>query len=244
MIQLDKIDYSDEDETVTFQFREPLQLGDVKLYCHFSGIIGESLRGFYRSKTTRSDGSISYCALCQFAPTDARRAFPCFDEPALKASFDVTLVVAKDPKIKALSNMAVKSEAVEGDFRVVKFNKTPVMSSYLVCYVVGEFDRIEMTSTGGVKVGAYTQPGKGEQGQFALEVAAKSLDFYADYFGIPYPLDKLDIIAYPDLSYGAMENYGLVSFREARLLVDPKNTSTATKQDVALVVAHELGHQW
>ncbi|XP_017485790.1 PREDICTED: puromycin-sensitive aminopeptidase-like protein [Rhagoletis zephyria] len=237
-ISHEAISYSVPDETVTVTFKESLPVGEAVLNLKFSGIIQSSLRGFYKAKSGEAT------AMTQMAPTDARRAFPCFDEPALKASFDITLIVPTDPKIKALSNMDVLEEKVVNGFREVRFSRTPIMSSYLVAYAIGQFDRIESKTTDGVKVGIYTPVGKAEQGRFALDVAVKSLDFYREYFGIPYPLNKCDLIAYPDLSYGAMENWGLVSYRQNRLLVDSNNSSTATKQSTALVIAHELAHQW
>lgn len=198
-ISHEAISYSVPDETVTVTFKESLPVGEAVLNLKFSGIIQSSLRGFYKAKSGEAT------AMTQMAPTDARRAFPCFDEPALKASFDITLIVPTDPKIKALSNMDVLEEKVVNGFREVRFSRTPIMSSYLVAYAIGQFDRIESKTTDGVKVGIYTPVGKAEQGRFALDVAVKSLDFYREYFGIPYPLNKCDLIAYPDLSYGAME---------------------------------------
>ena len=130
-IDIEKIEYSVNDETATMHFQQPLPVGEALLSLKFSGIINNSLCGFYRSKSVGSDGKDRYAGVTQFAPTDARRAFPCWDEPALKASFDITLVVPRDDKAKALSNMNVLSESVdEAGFRVVKFNRTPIMSTY------------------------------------------------------------------------------------------------------------------
>lgn len=247
----EKISYSKPDETVTVTFKETLPVGDAVLSLKYNGIIQSSLRGFYRSPQVGADGKVKHAGVTQMAPTDARRTIPCFDEPAIKATFDITLVVPKDPQTKALSNTDVLEEREVDGFREVRFHRTPIMSTYLVAFVVGEFDRVESKTASGIKVGVYTPVGKGEQGKFALDVAAKALDYYQEYFGIPYPLNKCDLIAYPDLSYGAMEvrgsgflncklkhffqNWGLISYRENRILVDPKNSSTTTKQDVCFV---------
>ena len=193
-----------------------------------------------------SDGQERYVATTHFEATDARRAFPCWDEPALKATFDITLVVPSN-RI-ALSNMNVISDTpFAGDpqnLKEVKFATSPVMSTYLLAMVVGEFDYVEDKSSDGVTVRVYTPLGKKEQGLFGLEVAVKSLPFYKDYFNIAYPLPKMDLIAIADFEAGAMENWGLVTYRETCLLVDPQNTSSIRKQYIALVVAHELAHQW
>lgn len=175
--------------------------------------------------------------------TDARRAFPAFDEPALKATFDITLVVPQDRV--ALSNMPVVSEQTLDDgWRIVRFDTTPVMSTYLVAAVVGEYDYVEDKSSDGVLVRVYTPVGRKEQGRFALDVATKVLPYYKEYFNIAYPLPKMDLIAIGDFSAGAMENWGLVTYRESFVLVDPENTSLNRKQSIALTVGHEIAHQW
>ncbi|XP_026480740.1 puromycin-sensitive aminopeptidase [Ctenocephalides felis] len=237
-----KISYVVEDETATFTFPDVLSTGKATLNIEFTGELNDKLRGFYRSKYAGKDGQTSYAAVTQFEATDARRCFPCWDEPAHKATFDITLTVPKS--LVALSNMTVKNEKVEGDHRVVQFNTTPVMSTYLVAVVVGEYDYIEDTSEDGVLVRVYTPVGKQEQGRYALEVATKVLPYYKDYFQIAYPLPKIDLIAIADFSAGAMENWGLVTYRETAILIDPKNSSAQTKQWVALTVGHEIAHQW
>ncbi|XP_069093602.1 puromycin-sensitive aminopeptidase isoform X2 [Pleurodeles waltl] len=203
------------------------------------------MKGFYRSKYTTPSSEVRYAAVTQFESTDARRAFPCWDEPSIKATFDITLVVPKD-KV-ALSNMNIlerKPYPDDATLVEVKFARSPVMSTYLLAFVVGEYDFVETKSSDGVLVRVYTPIGKSEQGRFALEVAAKTLPFYKDYFNVPYPLPKIDLIAIADFAAGAMENWGLVTYRETALLIDPKNSCSSSRQWVALVVGHELAHQW
>ncbi|XP_046484591.1 puromycin-sensitive aminopeptidase isoform X1 [Neodiprion pinetum] len=243
-IPASNIKLSVEAETATIKFSKILPIGDKVGFIGFvfTGELNDKMKGFYRSKYTGSNGEDQFAAVTQFEATDARRCFPCWDEPALKATFNITLAVPQDRV--ALSNMPVKSESVEGEFKVLKFDRTPIMSTYLVAVVVGEYDYVEGKSSDGVLVRVYTPKGKKEQGEFALEVATKVLPYYNTYFGIAYPLPKMDLIAIADFSAGAMENWGLVTYRETCLLVDPQNTSAVRKQWIALVVGHELAHQW
>ncbi|XP_077862985.1 puromycin-sensitive aminopeptidase isoform X1 [Saccoglossus kowalevskii] len=239
------ITYNKEEETTTLTFPEALSVGTGDLTLEFTGELNNKMKGFYRSKYKAPNGEERYLACTQFEATDARRAFPCWDEPAVKATFEITLVAPKD-RI-ALSNMQVTEKKPcekDADLVEVKYGKTPIMSTYLLAFIVGEFDYVEATSSDGVLVRVYTPLGKKEQGDFALEVAVKTLPFYKDYFDIAYPLPKIDLIAIPDFAAGAMENWGLVTYRETALLVDPKNSSASAKQWVALVVGHELAHQW
>ncbi|KXZ75511.1 Puromycin-sensitive aminopeptidase-like Protein [Tribolium castaneum] len=238
----DSTNFSVEDETVTFNFAKPLTPGSYTLSMRFKGELNDKMKGLYRSKYQNQKGEERYAAVTQFEATDARRCFPCWDEPALKATFDITLTVPKD--LVALSNMPVKQSKPQGDLIRYDFATTPIMSTYLVACVVGEYDYVEDKSTDGVQVRVYTPRGKKEQGLFALEVATKVLPYYKDYFNIAYPLPKIDLIAIADFSAGAMENWGLVTYRETCLLVDPQNTSAVQKQWIALVVGHELAHQW
>ncbi|XP_061395551.1 puromycin-sensitive aminopeptidase isoform X1 [Musca vetustissima] len=239
-----KIDYSTENETASLHFERELPAGaEVKLNMHFSGELNDKMKGFYRSKYFTQGGEERYAGVTQFEATDARRCFPCWDEPAIKATFDVSLVVPEDRV--ALSNMpVVKEDSVEGGLRRISFDRTPIMSTYLVAVVVGEYDYVEGKSEDGVLVRVYTPVGKKEQGLFALEVATKVLPYYKEYFNIAYPLPKMDLIAISDFSAGAMENWGLVTYRETFVLVDPKNTSLMRKQSIALTVGHEIAHQW
>eukprot|EP00092_Neocalanus_flemingeri_P075261 GFUD01093210.1.p1 GENE.GFUD01093210.1~~GFUD01093210.1.p1 ORF type:complete len:879 (+),score=304.01 GFUD01093210.1:50-2638(+) len=233
-----------EEETVTLSCDQELAVGSATVTYNFTGILNDKMRGFYRSKYT-IDGVEKFAAVTQFEATDARRAFPCWDEPAVKATFDLTIVGPKDRVI--LSNMPEienKDDPVDSTYKVVSFATTPIMSTYLVAIVVGEFDYIEGKSEEGVTVRVYSPIGKKEQGTFALECAVRSLTFYSKFFDVPYPLTKYDMIAIPDFSSGAMENWGLVTYRETCILVDPLNTSQSSKQWVAIVVCHETAHQW
>uniref|UniRef100_A0A3P8ZUA0 Aminopeptidase n=1 Tax=Esox lucius TaxID=8010 RepID=A0A3P8ZUA0_ESOLU len=237
--------YQNEDEKVTLSFPSALQKGSGTLKIDFVGELNDKMKGFYRSKYANPSGEIRYAAVTQFEATDARRAFPCWDEPAIKATFDISLIVPKDRV--ALSNMNVldRKPYPEDDSLVeVKFATTPIMSTYLVAFVIGEYDFVEAQSSDGVTVRVYTPTGKAEQGKFALEVAVKTLPFYKDYFSVPYPLPKIDLIAIADFAAGAMENWGLVTYRETALLIDPRNSCSSSRQWVALVVGHELAHQW
>lgn len=179
----------------------------------------------------------------QFESTDARQALPCWDEPAIKATFSVALVIPK--ALTGLSNMDIISEAsFDDDRKIIKFRQSPIMSTYLLAWVVGDLEFIETTNKHGVTVRVFSTKGDIHQGHFALEVASKTLDFFTEYFDIAYPLPKMDMVAIPDFSAGAMENWGLVTYRTAYLLFDEANSSLKTKQNVAYVVGHELAHQW
>lgn len=237
-----KISYDEKAETVTFVFPAPIPRGAGKLRLVFRGILNDKLRGFYRSRYEIA-GEKRHMATTQFESTDARRAFPCFDEPAHKAIFDVTLLVPTHTV--AISNtLPISEEEREGGLREITFSPTPKMSTYLLAFIIGEFEHIETKTKEGVLVRVFTVPGKKHQAEFALEVAAKTLSFYNDYFDIPYPLPVLDMIAIPDFSAGAMENWGAITYRETAILVDDKNSSTASRQYIALVIAHEIAHQW
>ncbi|CAH1155325.1 unnamed protein product [Phaedon cochleariae] len=231
-----------EEETASVVLPAPLAPGSYTLSMAFTGEINDKMKGLYRSKYVNEKGEDTYAAVTQFESTDARRCFPCWDEPAHKATFDISLTVPKH--LVALSNMPVKNSQADGDLIKYQFEKTPIMSTYLVAAVIGEYDYVEDTSSDGVLVRVYTPKGKKAQGQFALEVATKVLPYYKKYFDIAYPLPKIDLIAIADFSAGAMENWGLVTYRETCLLVDPHNTSAFSKQWIALVVGHELAHQW
>ncbi|KAI9303817.1 aminopeptidase [Cunninghamella echinulata] len=215
----------------------------------FEGILNDQMVGFYRSSYKDSEGNTKYLATTQFEPTDARRSFPCWDEPSLKATYDITLVVPTE--LTALSNMNVISEEPykEDGWKQVKFATTPLMSTYLVAYIVGPFEYIEAYTSGEhngrpIQTRVYTLPGASEQGRLALNVAIQALEFFAEQFGEPYPLPKMDMVAIPDFESGAMENWGLVTYRTVYLLFNEKASSVQFKKHVAYVVCHELAHQW
>ncbi|MBY0376881.1 M1 family metallopeptidase, partial [Patescibacteria group bacterium] len=237
-----KISYDTEAQTATFSFPKIVPKGKAKLILIFKGLLNDKMRGFYRSKYSVG-GKERHMATTQFEATDARRAFPCFDEPAQKAVFHVSLVVPSDKT--AISNtMPVSVREHEGEYQIVKFAPTPKMSTYLLAFIVGDFEYLEKKSKRGVRVRVYTTPEKKHQASFALDCAVKTLDFYEKYFAIAYPLPVLDMIAIPDFSSGAMENWGAITYRESALLVDPEHSSLGNKQWVALVIAHEIAHQW
>lgn len=233
----------DEDkQTVEFSFDQELEAGSkAKLDISFSGTLNDKLCGFYRSVHTDEDGKKRVVATTQMEATDCRRAFPCFDEPALKATFDITLVTEKH--LTALSNMDAKKESIEGDKKVTVFNRTPVMSTYLVAFIVGELNYVECNDFR-VPVRVYATPGMEQRGKFSAELGAKTLEFFEKKFDVPYPLPKMDMVAIHDFSAGAMENWGLVTYRVVDLLFDEKTGSAASRQRVAEVVQHELAHQW
>jgi aminopeptidase N len=321
-------DARDEAQTVTLTFAKPLPVGagasaGATLRLAFTGTLNDKMAGFYRSAYTAPGGERRHMGVTQFEATDARRAFPCWDEPSLKATFSVSLRVPADRT--ALSNMPPKSTVLastvaDGDkgttgssavqkgppgWKDVLFERTPLMSTYLVAWVVGEFDVVESATAEGVAVRVWTPPGLAEQGRcantlpcthrcarchshhriracacsFALDVAAKTLSFFTQYFGAAYPLPKMDMarthdariyafthscahhlnlthasfflsfflsaqVAVPDFAAGAMENWGLVTYRTVLALYDPASTGSAVKQQIAYVVCHELAHQW
>lgn len=240
--QSGKVQYREKDEEADLIFGSNVKSGKAILKLSFTGILNDKMRGFYRSKY-ELDGKTYHMGVTQFESTDARRAFPCFDEPSQKAVFEVTLKIPEDRV--AISNMLEESIVEhEGGFKVVKFSESPKMSSYLLAFVVGHFEYIQDKTKDGVLVRVFVTPGKKKQAEFALKVAVKTLEFYTKYFAIKYPLPSMDLIAIPDFAAGAMENWGAVTYRETALLVDPENSSTHNKQWVALVIAHELAHQW
>jgi len=268
-----RITYDTESETVTLIFNDKVKTGNYNLALSFKGIINEGLRGFYQSRYIL-DGETKHLATTQFEATDARRAFPCFDEPEQKAVFEVSLIIAD--KHTAISNtLPVEIKEHSAGYKIVSFAPTPRMSTYLLAFIIGEFEYVEgyargtnfaepetnlkgprtredevpdhsksLSGSTQTLVRVFTTAGKSHQAKFALEVAIKSLEFYNEYFDIPYPLPTLDLIAIPDFESAAMENWGAITFRETAILVDEENTSLSNRQWVAIVIAHELSHQW
>jgi len=214
--------------------------GKAIIHLDYTGILNDRLLGFYRSQY-KEKGKIKYLATTQFEAADARRAFPCWDQPEAKATFDITIIT--DSNHTAISNMPVKSKRKFGEKIVYKFGKTPVMSTYLVYLGVGEFESLK-SRIGRVEVRVISTRGNKDKGKYALDLGKKLLRAYENYFEIRYPFPKLDLIAVPDFAAGAMENWGAITFREAILHYDPKTSSTQTKQRIAEVISHELAHQW
>ncbi|XP_056167081.1 aminopeptidase M1-like isoform X6 [Syzygium oleosum] len=236
-----KVDLVKEDEILVLEFPETLPTGIGVLAIDFYGILNDKMKGFYRS-TYEHNGEKKNMAVTQFEPVDARRCFPCWDEPACKATFKITLDVPSD--LVALSNMPIVDEKVQGHVKTIFYQESPIMSTYLVAVVVGFFDYVEDHTSDGVKVRVYCQVGKKNQGKFALRVAVKTLELCRKYFAVPYSLPKLDMIAIPDFAADAMENYGLVTYSEMALLYDEQHSAASDKQRVATIVTHELAHQW
>ncbi len=234
-----KVKFESEKEKLTLMFNEQLK-GRAKLHIEFSAKLNDNLLGFHRNKYLENNKE-KYLATTQFEAPYARRAFPCFDEPELKATFDVTLKISKN--LQAISNMPVKKERTDGSKKLVKFQRTPKMPTYLLYMGVGEFEFLE-DKLGSTLIRIVTMPGKRNQARFALELTKKFLQYFEKYSGISYPLPKLDMIALPDFASGAMENWGAITFRDIYLLFDSKMTSVAAKKRIAMIIAHELWHQW
>jgi len=232
-----------EVEQVTLTLRAPAEVGAWTVHLRFAGELNDKLHGFYRSTFSGPDGTSQTVATTQFEATHARRAFPCWDEPARKAVFSVALVVPE--ALAAFSNAAEVSSEPTGDGRrTVRFADTMVMSTYLVAFIVGPLEVTDPVDVDGTPLRVVYPPGKGHLTDFALEAGAFALRHLAGYYGIAYPGDKLDLVAIPDFSFGAMENLGCVTFRETLLLIDPARVTQAELQRVVDVVAHEIAHMW
>ena len=231
---------NEKDEKLTIKLAKKIK-GKAKLSIKFTGTLNDRLLGFYKSQYKDKKGKTKYLATTQFEAADARRAFPCWDEPAVKATFDVSLLV--DKHLDAISNMPVISKKKTGTKILHKFGRTPVMSTYLLYLGVGEFEYLH-GKLRNIKIRIVTTKGNKNRGKLSLDFTKKFLGEYEKYFGIRYPLPKLDMIAIPDFAAGAMENWGAITFREAILLYDTKTSSTRTKQYIAEVISHELAHQW
>ena len=222
--------------------------GDHIVDIEFDGVLNDMLRGWYRSTYKDADGNEHVIATSQMQSTDCRRAFPCWDEPAFKAVFAITLVVDGDADgggLLAVSNGRELGRVDRGDGKVaVTFADTMVMSSYLVAVVVGPLVATEWVDVDGVPLRLVHVPGKEGLTEFGLEIGAFALRWFQEYYGIEYPGDKVELLALPDFAAGAMENLGCITFRESLLLVDPATATQAERQVVADVVAHELAHMW
>jgi len=220
-----------------------LQPGTVSLVVSFTGTLNDKLRGFYRSTFKDDAGTEHVIATTQMESTDCRRAFPCWDEPDFKATFGITLVI--DPSLAAVSNgPEVERSERPGGKVAIRFADTMVMSTYLVAFVIGPLEATEPVDVDGIPLRVIHVPGKEHLAGFGLDVGAFCLRWFQDYYGIPYPGDKVDLLALPDFAAGAMENLGAITFRENALLVDPATATVDEQMRVADVVAHELAHMW
>ncbi|SCU91657.1 LADA_0F11254g1_1 [Lachancea dasiensis] len=251
--------YDDTSEVLVLTFEEELS-DDFTLEMRYEGAIQTNMTGFYRSQyPDLSTGVIKSMYSTQFQATDARRAYPCLDEPMLKATFDITIVASSD--LTVLSNMPLKQAKVQQDGAQTThiFHTSPKMSPYLLAWAIGEFEYIEThtekciypsiedsSPLQNLPIRVYTARGKSQQGQFALDLASKVIDYYSDLFEIPYPIPKLDLLCVESYSHNAMENFSLITFRPTALLLDGlvENNSLHALQKIAYVVCHEIAHQW
>lgn len=256
-----------ENDVIRLDFGTCIKQEIFELCIQYTGQIQTNMSGFYRSDYTDfTNGAPNVMLSTQFEATDARRAFPCFDEPALKATFDVSIVA--DERFTVLSNMPLKNSKNlrESKSTMYRFHTTPLMSTYLVAWAVGEFDHIESETeksiypttngyntlvetsmnTSKLPIRVYTAKGKANQGRFALEMATKVIDFFSESFEIPYPLPKLDLLCVESYSHNAMENFSLITFRPSALLYDGdlSTADVSALQKIAYVVSHEIAHQW
>ncbi len=236
------VTFDDDLEQVIFRPSATLPPGRATISCRFTGTLNDKLRGFYRSTYIGPDGETQTIATTQFESVDARRCFPCLDEPDRKAVFEIALIV--DPDVDAISNSPVVATDPVGTKRRIRFSPTMKMSTYLVAFVVGKLEATEAVDVDGVPLRVVCTPGKTPLAEFALEVGAFALRFFADYFNIPYPGEKVDLVAIPDFAAGAMENLGCITFRDTALLVDRAKAARTELERVADVIAHELAHMW
>lgn len=240
-ISVDRTNHHGSFDEVRLHSDKLLYPGKYTISLSFDGKITQPMNGMYPCTFTHN-GVEKQLIATQFESHHAREVFPCIDEPEAKATFDLTLSTPEGDAVVA--NTQIKTQTTKNSVTTSTFERTPVMSTYLLAFVYGELEYKEAKTKDGVVVRTYATPDNVAHTGFALEVAVKVLEFYNDYFGIDYPLEKCDMIALPDFASGAMENWGCITYREHALLVDPDNTSLASKQYVALVVAHELAHQW
>lgn len=230
-------------ETATLALAATAAPGAWTLHTTFTGELNDKLVGFYRSTFTDDAGVTQTLACTQFESTHARRAFPCWDEPAFKSTFAIRLVVADG--LFAVSNaMETAVDELPDGRKRVHFAPTMHMSTYLVAFVIGPLEATDVVDVDGVPLRVIAVPGKADLTPFALEIGAFSLRYLSDWYGIAYPGDKLDLIAIPDFAFGAMENLGCVTFRETALLLDESRSTQSELQRVADVVAHEIAHMW
>ena len=244
----DAFEYAPNEFWVVVPANGPVPVGLYTLSMKFRGRLDRDILGFYRSTYVDDEGKSHKIATSKFQPTYARRAFPCFDEPSFKSTFKTTLVKPSDNAYMALSNMPVESSEPDKPskgFTEVKFEASVPMVTYLAIFVVCDFEFIEtMTEVHKIPFRVYGTKKQKDRLDYAMKIGAAISDYYETYFGIGYPLPKLDMAAIPDYSSGATEHWGLITYRETNLIYDATTSSTANKERVALVIAHELAHQW
>jgi aminopeptidase N/puromycin-sensitive aminopeptidase len=233
------VTFDKEKEMVTLAVAKPLAAGPATVHIRYTGTLNSEMRGFYMGK---DDQGRKYAAT-QFESTDARRAFPSFDEPAYKATFDITVIADQGHTVISNTQVISDTPGPGTDKHTVRFATSSKMSSYLAAVAVGEFEYIE-GSADGIPIRIYSTPGKKQLGTFALEATENFLRYFDNYFGIKYPYEKLDLIGLPDFSAGAMENVALITSREALLQLDDRNASLGQRKAVAITISHEVAHQW
>uniref|UniRef100_A0A7I4YY48 Aminopeptidase n=1 Tax=Haemonchus contortus TaxID=6289 RepID=A0A7I4YY48_HAECO len=244
-LEIESVKVHERLEKVEFLLRNRLQKDQkVLLKIIYTGVISNSLFGLYQATYTHTDGTVKIAAATQHCPSDARRLVPCLDEPSFKASWTVTVIHPKGTKAVSNGIETNGKGEVSGDWIISKFETTPRMSSYLLAVVVSEFDYIEGFTKSGVRFRIWSRPEAKNMTAYARDAGIRCLEFYENFFDIKFPLKKQDMVALPDFSFGAMENWGLITYRESSLLYDDRYYTPINKQLVALVVAHELAHQW
>ncbi|GAB5359892.1 hypothetical protein AAMO2058_000581100 [Amorphochlora amoebiformis] len=235
----------DEHEQLQIKLSRSLTAGEKYHFnLSFSANLSDSMTGFYKSSYPKKAGVVSWLATTHFEPTNARQAFPCFDEPALKANFSIAITHAS--RLSALSNMPPEETTdLENGRTMTKFEESVKMSTYLVAFVISDFTRrTRLTAKRQLPVSVWAPYHQITQANLALDAAAEILEYFEDFFGLQFPLPKVDLVAVPDFAAGAMENWGLITYRATALLIDPEESSTRNKQWVVTVVSHELAHQW
>ncbi|HWR34457.1 MAG TPA: M1 family metallopeptidase [Clostridia bacterium] len=237
-VQQAKVSLDEKIEMATLTVDKPLTAGDAKINIRYTGQLNDKLRGFYLSQTAKRKYAVT-----QFEATDARRAFPSFDEPAQKATFDISVVVDKDDTAISNGKIVADTPGPAANKHTIKFATTPKMSTYLVALLVGDWKCLG-DEVDGIPLRVCAVPGKEQMGKYALDATKAVVSYFNKYYGIKYPFGKLDQIALPDFEAGAMENTAAITYRETALLVDEKTSSESTKQRVASVIAHEVAHQW
>lgn len=237
-----RISLDAERQTLSLAFPRTIGVGTHRLRLDFKGKVNEAAEGLFYTRYQTPGGRQKGMFCTQMEPTDARRVFPVWDEPAYRSGFELTVDVPE--AFTAISNMPVeREEPVSPGVKRVRFERTPAMASYLVVLCAGEFETLA-DEVDGVKVRVVTTEGRSSEGRYAITALKQLLPYYGEYFGLKYPLPKLDLIAVPGAIHGAMENWGGITFNEAALLFDPARSSQHTKEQVFSIIAHEVAHQW